>query len=398
MQKGEMMQGIKDRVAIVGMGCTKFGEHWDKSANDLMVDAFYEAVEDAGISPSDIQAAWLGTSSSGRRGSMLAYPLKLDYIPVTRVENACATGTDAMRNACYAVAAGIYDVVLVSGVEKLKDSGYSGLPLYPEVTSSQTDPPCPAPVQFALAATRYFHHYGLSFEEGKRILAQIAVKNHHNGTMSPKAHFHREITVEQVLKAPMVAWPLGLFDCCGVSDGSAAAIITRADLAPSFRKDYVLVKGLGVACGAREAQTRNDYDFVHFEENVRAAKTAYREAGIEDPRKEISVAEVHDCFTITELIIYEDLGLSPRGGGPADVEAGTFSLEGEVAVNSDGGLKCFGHPIGASGIRMIYEVYKQLQGKADKRQRKDPRIGITHNLGGAPGWFTSAVCVLGRPD
>jgi len=225
------MQGIKDRVAIVGMGCTKFGERWDMAANDLIVDACYEAFEDAGIEPKDIQAGWVGTTSSGRRGTMLTYPLKLDYIPVTRVENACATGTDALRNACYAVAAGIYDIVLVAGVEKLKDSGYSGLPLYPEVVTSGVEPPVPAPVQFALAATRYFHHYGLSFEEGKETLAKIAAKNHHNGTLNPKAHFQREITVEQAVNAPMVAWPLGLFDCCGVSDGGAAAVICRADLA-----------------------------------------------------------------------------------------------------------------------------------------------------------------------
>jgi len=390
------MPGIKDKVAIIGMGCTKFGEHWDKSVNDLIVEACYEAFEDAGVEPKDIQAAWLGTTTSGRRGGTLTYPLKLDYIPVTRVENACATGTDAFRNACYAVAAGIYDLVLVCGVEKLKDSGYSGLPLYPEIITSGVEPPCPAPVQFALAATRYFHHYELTYEQGKRILAKIAVKNHHNGTLNPKAHFQREITVEQAVNAPIIAWPLGLFDCCGVSDGSAAAIITRADLAPSFRKDYVLVKGLGITCGARQSQLQNTYDFVHFEENVTAGKLAYQEAGVSDPRKEIDLAIVHDCFTITELIIYEDLGFSPRGRGKDDVEAGTFELGGELPVNTDGGLKCFGHPIGASGIRMIYEVYKQLQGKAGPRQLKKADLGLTHNLGGLPGWFTSAVAIFGR--
>ena len=390
------MPGIKDRVAIVGMGCTKFGEHWEKDVNDLMVEACWEAFEDAGVGPQDIQAAWLGTTSSGRRGSMLTYPLKLGYIPVTRVENACATGTDAMRNACYSVAAGIYDLVLVCGVEKLKDSGYSGLPLNPEVVTSGVEAPVPAPVQFALAATRYFHHYNLKYEDGKRVLAKIAVKNHHNGTMNPKAHFQREITVEQAVNAPMVAWPLGLFDCCGVSDGSAAAVITRADLAPRFRKDYVLVKGLGLACGAAQAQLQSSYDFVHFEETVQAGKAAYQEAGVTNPREQVSMAVVHDCFTITELLIYEDLAFSPRGKGPEDVEAGTFELKGKLPVNTDGGLKCFGHPIGASGIRMIYEMYKQLQGKAGARQLPNPQIGLTHNLGGRPGWFTCAVGIFGR--
>jgi len=250
-----------------------------------------------------------------------------------------------------------------------------------------------------MAATRYFHHYGIPYEEGKRILAQIAVKNHHNGTLNPKAHFQREVTVDQVVNAPMIAWPLGLYDCCGVSDGAAAAIITTPETARKLRDDYILVKGLGVAVGGNHGLLRDDYDFIHFPENVRAAQAAYKEAGITNPRKEIDLAIVHDCFTITELIIYEDLGFSPRGRAPEDVEAGTFTLEGELPVNTDGGLKCFGHPIGASGIRMIYEVYKQLQGKAGPRQLKNhPTLGLTHNLGGRPGSFTGAVAIFGTRD
>ncbi|MDP2952123.1 MAG: acetyl-CoA acetyltransferase [Chloroflexota bacterium] len=392
------MPGIKDRVAIIGMGCTKFGEHWTKSAEDLMVEAAYEAYEDAGIEPKDIQAAWIGTSRSGRTGQILAQALKLEYIPISRLENACATATDSFRNACYAVAAGIYDIVLAAGVEKLKDSGFSGLPGNPEISTSEVLPSTPPPSSFALSATRYFHHYGLSYEEGKRTLAKIAVKNHHNGTLCPRAHFQKEITVEQVVNAPILAYPLGLFDCCGVSDGSAMAIITRPEIAESFRKDYILVKGLGLVCGGQQGTLQDDYDFVHFPENVHAARIAYEEAGIKNPRKEISCAEVHDCFTITELIIMEDLGFSPRGRAKEDVDAGTFTLEGDLPVNTDGGLKCFGHPIGASGIRMIYEIYKQLQGKAGPRQVKNAKIGVTHNLGGRPGSFTGAVTVLGRRD
>jgi acetyl-CoA C-acetyltransferase len=388
------MEGIKDRVAIIGMGCSKFGERWEANVDDLIVEAAYEAYEDAGIDPKDIQAAWVGTSGSGRRGSFLAYPLKLEYIPITRVENACATGTDAFRNACYAVAAGIYDVVLACGAEKLKDSGFTGL-ASEAPPSSGVEPNTPPPVQFALAATRYFHHYNISYEEGKNTLANIAVKNHYNGTLNPKAHFRREITVEQALKAPMIAWPLGIFDCCAVSDGAAAAIITRAELAKNFRKDYVLVKGLGITCGARQGQLQDDYNFVHFPENVKAGQLAYKEAGIKNPREEINLAEVHDCFTITELIIYEDLGFSERGKAKEDVAEGTFALKGKLPVNPDGGLKCFGHPIGASGVRMIYEVYKQLQGKAGPRQIENPKLGLTHNLGGLPGTFTSSVCIFG---
>jgi acetyl-CoA C-acetyltransferase len=390
------MNGIKDRVAIIGMGCTNFGERWDASAGDLMVEATYEAYADAGIEPKDVQAAWLGTVSSFRTGQPLAEALKLDYIPITRVENACATATDAFRNACYAVAAGIYDIVLALGVEKLKDSGFSGLAI-PEAPGSDVTPPASPPSQFAMAATRYFHQYNIPYEEGKRILAQIAVKNHHNGTMNPKAHFQREVTPDQVINAPMIAWPLGLFDCCGVSDGAAAAIITTSEIARSFRKDYVLVKGLGLAVGAFGV-LRNDWDFTHFPESVRASQSAYQEAGITSPREEVDLAMVHDCFTITELIIYEDLGFSLRGRGREDVEAGTFTLEGELPVNTDGGLKCFGHPIGASGIRMIYEVYKQLQGKAGQRQIKKADLGLTHNLGGRPGSFTCSVAIFGRAD
>ena len=390
------MRGIKDRVAIVGMGCSNFGERWDSSAADLMVEAGYEAYADAGLEAKDIQAAWLGTVSSVRTGQPLAEALKLDYIPITRVENACATATDAFRNACYAVAAGIYDIVLAVGVEKLKDSGFSGLAI-PEAPGADVAPPTPPPSQFAMAATRYFHQYGIPYDQGKLTLAEIAAKNHHNGTLNPKAHFQREITTDQVINAPMIAWPLGLFDCCGVSDGAAAAIITTPEIAQSLRKDYVLVKGLGLSVGAFGV-LRDDWDFTHFPETVKASQSAYDEAGISDPREDIDLAMVHDCFTITELIICEDLGFSARGKASEDVHSGRFTLEGDLPVNTDGGLKCFGHPVGASGIRMIYEVYKQLQGKAEGRQLKKADVGLTHNLGGRPGSFTCSVAIFGSAE
>lgn len=390
------MRGIKDRVAIVGMGCSNFGERWDSSAADLMVEAGYEAYADAGLEAKDIQAAWLGTVSSFRTGQPLAEALKLDYIPITRVENACATATDAFRNACYAVAAGIYDIVLAVGVEKLKDSGFSGLAI-PEAPGADVAPPTPPPSQFAMAATRYFHQYGIPYDQGKLTLAEIAAKNHHNGTLNSKAHFQREITTDQVINAPMIAWPLGLFDCCGVSDGAAAAIITTPEIAQSLRKDYVLVKGLGLSVGAFGV-LRDDWDFTHFPETVKASQSAYDEAGISDPREDIDLAMVHDCFTITELIICEDLGFSARGKASEDVHSGRFTLEGDLPVNTDGGLKCFGHPVGASGIRMIYEVYKQLQGKAEGRQLKKADVGLTHNLGGRPGSFTCSVAIFGSAE
>ena len=397
------MESIKDRVAIIGMGCTKFGENWNMSPIDMMVDATYEAYEDAGIDPKDIQAAWYGTFLSMMPGSgqPLAAALKLQYIPITRVENMCATGSDALRNASYAVAAGIYDIALAVGMEKLKDSGYSGLPDSDMAMGTLGAPNTyrtrnfTAPSGFALMATSYFHKYGLSTDEGKEMLAKIAVKNHHNGTFSPKAHFQREITLEQAMNAPIIAWPLGLFDCCGVSDGSAAAIICRADMAKNFRPDPVYIKALQIAVGPNEGYIDPEYDYTQVPETYRAGVAAYKEAGITNPREEISTAEVHDCFSITEAVIYEDLQWSPRGHAKDDIYAGTYELGGELPVNTDGGLKCFGHPIGASGLRMMYEEYKQLQGKAGPRQVKDCKYGLTHNLGGAPGSATVSVLIVG---
>ncbi len=394
------MESIKDKVAIVGMGCTRFGERWNMGVEDLLVEAAYEAYEDAGIEPKDIEAAWLGTVFSGISAITLS-PLGLQYIPVTRVENMCATGSEALRGAAYAVAAGVCDIALAIGVEKLKDSGQTGVK-GPAIVGDNPDGSSgvgsgySAPASFAYLATRYFSHYNIDPDEGKRLLAEIAVKNHHNGSLNPKAHFHNILTVEQVVRAPIVAWPLGLFDCCGVSDGAAAAIVTRADMAKNFRGGPIYIKGLAISVGARQGSMRQDYDYVHIDENVRASQQVYAQAGIKDPRKEISCAEVHDCFTCHELIAYEDLGFSPRGRAKEDINAGTFTLKGELPVNTDGGLKCFGHPLGASGLRMMYEVYLQLQGKAGPRQVRNPRLGMTHNLGGNAGAGIGCCVVVGN--
>jgi acetyl-CoA C-acetyltransferase len=394
------VETIKDRVAIVGMGCTKFGERWDMGVEDLLVEAAYEAFEDAGIEPKDIQAAWLGTVFSGVTAITLS-PLGLQYIPMTRVENMCATGTEAVRAASYAVAAGACDIALAIGVEKLKDSGQTGVK-GPAIVGDNPDGSSgigsgfSAPASFAYLGTRYFHQYGLEPDYGKRLLAEIAVKNHYNGSLNPKAHFQNRLTVEQVVRAPIVAWPLGLYDCCGVSDGAAAAIVVRADRAKNFRADPIYIKALAISVGARQGCMRQDYDYVHIEENVIASRAAYDQAGIKAPRKELSLAEVHDCFTCHELILYEDLGFSSRGKAKDDIEAGTFKLTGELPVNTDGGLKCFGHPLGATGLRMMYEVYKQLQEKAGPRQVKNPRLGLTHNLGGNAGMGIGSCVVLGN--
>ena len=389
-----MPEGIKDKVAIIGMGCTKFGELWDKGGDDLMVDAFKECLEDAGIEKNDIDVAYWGACfpMQGLSGMPLSTLLHLPYIGVTHVENLCASGTEAVRAATYAVASGASDIALAIGVEKLKDVGYGGLPAF---GVSMTGANSTAPGSFAMLATRYFTTYNLSPEDGKRMIGRVSVKSHHNGTLNPKAHLRREVTLDDVVKAPIVAWPLGLFDCCGVSDGSAAAIVCRADMAKKFRPDPVYVKALQIAISSGEEINYTDFDFAHVESTRRASARAYTEAGIKNAREEISMAEVHDCFSITEAVTMEDLQFSPTGKVREDIESGFFDIDGGLPVQPDGGLKCFGHPIGASGIRMIYEMYKQLQGKADQRQLKDPKLGLTHNLGAFPQGNVCSVAIVG---
>ena len=387
-----MPGSIKDKVAIIGMGCTKFGTLWDKGPSDLIVEAANEACEDAGIEMKDIEAFWAGTLFS-MGGRSMSEPLRVQYKPVTRVENACGSGHEAIRGAAYAVAAGIHDVVMAIGFEKLKDEGMSGLPGMENRTNTHYQSSMPG--VFAMMANKYFDRYGLSPEEGKEMLARISVKSHANGFLNPKAHLKRKLTVEQVLNAPIISHPLGLFDCCGVSDGAAAAIICRADMAKKFRPDPVHIKALQICTGPSSGRLLQDYDYTHVEETHRAGIGAYEEAGIKNPREEISMAEVHDCFSITEAVTMEDLQFSPRGKVREDIEAGTFELDGKLPVQPDGGLKCFGHPIGASGIRMVYELYLQLQGRADKRQIKDPRLGLAHNMGGEPYAPTVSVVIVG---
>ncbi|HAG09593.1 MAG TPA: acetyl-CoA acetyltransferase [Desulfotomaculum sp.] len=391
-----MAGSISDKVAVIGMGCTRFGEFWDKGADDLLVEAAYEAIEDAGIEPKDIEAYWFGTMF-GTSSLPLALALKSQFKPVTRVENLCGTGTEAFRNACYAVASGAYDIAMAIGVEKLKDSGLSGLDIS-DITyrSDGTAPDITAPAAFSFLAPAYFKKYGIDAKKGKEVLARIAWKNHKNGALNPKAQYRKEVPMEQILKSPMIAAPLGIMDCSGICDGSAAAIIVRAEDAKKYRPDPVYVKGLAVATGPEAGGLYPDYDFTILRETYFAGQDAYRQAGIKNPREEVSMAEVHDCFTPTELIVCEDLGFSERGKAWQDVLDGFFDLDGPLPVNPDGGLKSFGHPIGASGIRMLYEMYKQLQGKAGPRQIKNPKIGLTHNIGGMPWKAVTAVTITGK--
>jgi len=390
--------GIRDRVAIVGMGCTPFGERWDRDASDLLVDAAGDAITSAGIGLDEIDAFWLGTLFSGQSGLTLSRPLKIDYKPVTRVENYCATGSEAFRNACYAVASGAYDVAMAIGVEKLKDSGFSGLPGL-AAPSDGTKAGMTAPAMFSLLAPAYAKKYGLDDALMKDVMTRIAWKNHKNGALNPRAQFRKEVPKETIACSPLVAGPLGIFDCSGVSDGSAAAIIVRAEDARRYTDRPLYVKALSFVAGPAAGPMDPEYDYTTFNEVVASATDAYRQAGITDPRAELAMAEVHDCFTPTELVLLEDLGFAGRGMAWKEVMAGTFDLDGELAVNPDGGLKSFGHPIGASGLRMLFECWLQLRGEAGPRQiasvARGRKLALTHNLGGAPGECVSFVGVVG---
>src|SRR3954453_2402075 len=387
--------GIRDQVAIVGMGCTNFGEHWDRSTDDMLIESSSAALASAGVPLDAVDAFWLGTMGSGLSGLTLSRPLKIQYKPVTHVENFCATGSEAFRNACYAVASGAYDVAMAIGVEKLKDSGYSGL-----VTASPANDgtlaSITAPASFSFLAPAYANKYGVDQDEMKDVLTRIAWKNHKNGALNPRAQFKKEVAMETICNSPLVAGQLGIFDCSGVSDGSAAAIIVRAEDAYKYTDHPIFVKALAFVAGPAEGPINPDYDYTSFTEVVRSAEDAYRQAGIDDPRAALAMAEVHDCFTPTELVLMEDLGFAQRGMAWKEVLAGTFDLDGDLAVNPDGGLKSFGHPIGASGLRMLFECWLQLRGEAGERQiTNGKKLALTHNLGGAPGECVSFVGIVG---
>ncbi|HTN29112.1 MAG TPA: acetyl-CoA acetyltransferase [Burkholderiales bacterium] len=397
-----MATGIRDKVVILGMGCSKFGERWDKNAEDLMVEAFEECLTDASIERNQIEAAWFGTAIEeqhvGKSGVPLAMTLRLPYIPVTRVENYCATGTEAFRGAVYAVASGAVDIALALGVEKLKDTGYGGLPqrgrgglnnFYWANIS--------APGSFAQLAAAYRAKHRVDPKDLKRAMAHISVKSHDNGAKNPKAHLRNRITEDDVLNAPMIAEPLGLYDCCGVSDGSACAIVTTPDIARGLgKKDLVAVKALQLAVSNGQEAQFDEWDGSYFATTRAAAARAYKEADIADPRKRVSMFDVHDCFSVTELVTMEDLSISQEGKAIGDVLDGFYDASGKIPCQIDGGLKCFGHPIGASGLRMIYEMYLQMQGRAGERQRPDPVLGMTHNLGGFPSQNVSSITIVGR--
>jgi acetyl-CoA C-acetyltransferase len=389
--------GIRDRVAIVGMGCTAFGEHWDRSVDDLLVDAAGECLASTpAIAKDDVDAFWLGTVSSGQSGTTLSRPLGIDHRPVTRVENFCATGSEAFRNACYAVASGAYDRVMAIGVEKLKDNGYSGLVrANPPGDGTAPELTLTAPAAFSLLDPAYRERYGVGAGEMRSAMTHVAWKNHVNGARNDRAQYRKEVSTETIESAPLVAGRLGVYDCSGVSDGAACALVVRAEEAHEYSDRPVFVKALSMVAGPARGTIDPGYDYTTFPEVGHSARDAYAQAGVVDPRREISLAEVHDCFTPTELVLMEDLGFSGRGEAWRDELAGEFELDGRLPVNPDGGLKSFGHPVGASGLRMLFECWLQFRGEAGERQLDPGGLALTHNLGGRPGDCVSFVSLVG---
>lgn len=398
-----MATGIRDKVAILSMGCSRFGERWDAGPEDLMLEAFNEALQSSGIDKSQIGAAWLGVcleeNNVGKTAGPLAQALRLPGIAATRVENACATGTEALRGAAYAIASGAYDFVLALGVEKLKDTGYGGLPVRTRgVNNDLWLPNTTAPGAFAQLASAYAAKHGVNMKDLKRAMAHVSVKSHENGALNPKAHLRNRITEEDVLKAPTIAAPLGLYDCCGVSDGAACAILTTPEIARALQPnaEIISIKALDISVSNGEEATFQKWDGASIATARRASALAYASANVTNPRSQIHMAEVHDCFSITEAVLMEDLGFSQTGRMVNDILDGVFDSQGQLPVQVDGGLKCFGHPIGASGLRMVYEIYKQLLGQAGDRQLQKIDLGLTQNLGGHPHQNVCSVSIIGR--
>ncbi|MEM6462022.1 MAG: acetyl-CoA acetyltransferase [Pseudomonadota bacterium] len=399
-----MPSGLKDKVAILGMGCSKFGELWDMGQEELMVEAYLEALDSAGIDPSEIDAAWYSSHyddiGAGKAGVPMAQALRLPNIGVTRVENFCAGGTEAFRGAVMAVASGSADIALAMGVEKLKDTGFAGLPnasrgtFVPMYMPTHTNPG-----NFAQLASTYAARHRTSREDLKRAMAHTSMKSHANAVSNPKAHLRKAITIDQVINAPMVAEPLGLFDCCPVSDGAACALVTTPEIARSLGKSpIVTVKAIQLVAsnGWESQQSGWDGSYVHTARI--AARRAYQEAGINDPQSALSMVELHDCFSITEIVTLEDIGVCDAGTAWSMMLDGCFDIDGALPCQVDGGLKCFGHPVGASGLRMLYECWLQLTGTAGARQLGNASLALTHNLGGAPALNVCSVSIVGHQD
>jgi len=372
-----------NKVAVIGVGMIEFGELFEKAWEEMIEEAYLDCINsvDKGFDPGDIQAAWVGTARpqlhgvGAQGGVSLVGNIGLSGIPCTRVENGCPTGSDTFRNACFGVASGVYDVVLVGGYEKMRDaptSGMLGIALEgnPLVNLGET-----AMTMFAPLAIRHMHEYGTTKEH----MAMVAVKNRKNGVLDPYAQFRQEIKIENVLKSPVVCEPLNLLDCCPQTDGAACVLICNADIAEKYSEKPVYVAGIG--CGTDVYYAHEKETFTSFPATVRAAREAYRMAGIGPDR--IDLAELHDCFTITELISYEDLGFCDQGKAKELIENGETERNGSLPVNPSGGLICKGHPLGATGIAQMAELYWHLRGEAGERQVEIKHgYGLQHNVGG----------------
>ncbi|SHN18577.1 thiolase family protein [Cryptosporangium aurantiacum] len=379
------------RVAVVGAGMTAFGEHFGLGLKDLVPMAVTEMADsvEKGLDRADIQAAWFGelTTTDGFPSGILADSCGLLDIPVTRVENACATGNDAVRNATYAVGSGVVDVALVVGADKVRESSArSTFWEWAALTRDMAwDYPLGlvAPANFALHVARYLHESPATREH----MAMVAVKNHRHAVSNPKAQLRFEITVEQALAAPMVVAPFGLYDCTPQSDGAAALLLVAEDVVDRYTDRPVWVRGVGL--GLDRVMHQHKTDMTTFPPTVKAARAAYTMAGLGPD--DIDVAEVHDCFTGVEMISYEDLGFAPRLGAYRLVEDGVTSVGGAKPVNPSGGLKAKGHPPGATGVAQCVELFEQLRGESHN-QVDGARNALAHNVGGPTA--VSAVTVL----
>ena len=372
------------RVAIIGAGITKFGEHWEKGFRELVVEAGIKAVEDAKISGENITAGYVGTMASGKLigqehvGALIADYMGLNPIPITRVEGACASGSLALRQGVMAVASGMHDIVVVGGVEKMTDLGTGGVS---DALGGAGDQEwelflgATFPGLYALMAKRHMHEFGTTEE----MMASVAVKNHKHGSKNPYAQFQKEITMDDVLNSKMVADPLRVFDCSPITDGAAAVVLAPLEIAESYTKKPVEISASGQASDTIALDNREKLSEISATRI--AAEKAYARAGI--TAKDVDVAEVHDCFTIAEIMAIEDLGFFKKGeGGKASLE-GKTTFGGDVVVNTSGGLKSCGHPVGATGIKQAVEISWQLRGDAGERQVKDAEIGLSHNVGGS---------------
>jgi acetyl-CoA C-acetyltransferase len=380
-------------VAIIGVGLTQFGELWDKSFRHLTAEAGSKAIIDSGIDGSDIDAMYIGSMSSGRFvgqehiGALVADASGFSHlhIPSTRVEGACASGGLAIRQGYLSIASGLNDVVVVGGVEKMNDVGGASAT---ETLATAADQEWEAffgatfPGLYAMIARRHMHEYGTT----RKQLAQVAVKNHENGVKNPYAHYQMEITVEKAMNASPVAEPLGLLDCSPVSDGAAAVVLCASDKAHKYtQKPVVKIIGSGQASDTLALHARRS--ITTLDSTVHAAQMAYNQS--KKQPQDIDVVEVHDCFTIAEICAIEDLGFMEKGKGGFAVEQQITTLNGKIPVNTSGGLKSKGHPVGATGVAQIVEITQQLRGEAGSRQVNNPKIGLAHNVGGS-----GATCVV----